>query len=509
MRKIEFDLTENESMPRYRFAGFEGEHNATLLTVLLPERMRKGNEAEYRFLFETASGEAVFSAALPLSEEGALSVLLTRSLMVAPELKAYVGCYVLEEGEPVLVAKSGEMVLGVQRSLTNESGEMDRSGGEVPGLVIDTALSAQSRNPVENRAVYAALEEKAEKTEFNRFVPRVNEALKNAEEASTYANQTAYRAQIAAQDAIQATANASQAATNAENSMLMDAYIDEDGVLFLKQKGKGDIYVGKVKGDKGDPGIADNSLSANAIKGKKSGEIVVLTDVSPLEHEMAVKVSQGGVKVQRFGKNLVDVNAWVKQNLATFEEDGSFIINNASTMNDIYGLGSVNGVYKPINGNLPIVISGTVKSQNGGYTNCFVLDIVYSDGTTTRANWIGVESESNPIPTWQTHSVKSISGKTIDKVVYQYTAARGYVKDLQIEIGTTATEYEPYVEPTTYTADANGIVKGVTSLYPTTTLLTDTEGVTIEAEYNKDANKVIANLMEKIAALENAAAEQI
>ena len=39
-----------------------------------------------------------------------------------------------------------------------------------------------------------------------------------------------------------------------------------------------------------------------------------------------------------------------------------------------------------------------------------------------------------------------------------------------------------------YTPTADGIVEGVMSLYPNTTLLTDTEGVIIDCEYNKDTN---------------------
>ena len=86
------------------------------------------------------------------------------------------------------------------------------------------------------------------------------------------------------------------------------------------------------------------------------------------------------------------------------------------------------------------------------------------------------------------------------------------ISNIQIEEGVVATEYEPYYDPTavtltrygvgdtdnlkTYTPILDGTVNGVTSLYPTTTLLCDTEGVTIDVEYNKDANKVIAELID-------------
>lgn len=76
-----------------------------------------------------------------------------------------------------------------------------------------------------------------------------------------------------------------------------------------------------------------------------------------------------------------------------------------------------------------------------------------------------------------------------------------YGNSIQIELGTTATEYEPYKMPTEYTPAVDGTVSGVKSLYPTTTLMTDTEGAIIEAEYNRDINKAFAELQQAIISL--------
>ena len=70
---------------------------------------------------------------------------------------------------------------------------------------------------------------------------------------------------------------------------------------------------------------------------------------------------------------------------------------------------------------------------------------------------------------------------------------------LQIELGRTATEFEPYVEPITYTADENGNV-AVPSIYPTTTLIAE-NGVTISAEYNADTKKYIDKKIAELAAM--------
>ena len=68
----------------------------------------------------------------------------------------------------------------------------------------------------------------------------------------------------------------------------------------------------------------------------------------------------------------------------------------------------------------------------------------------------------------------------------------------QLEYGTTASEYESFVEVTTHTPNADGTVEGVKSVYPTMTLFADKENVSLDAEYNKDANKVIAELISLI-----------
>jgi hypothetical protein len=71
----------------------------------------------------------------------------------------------------------------------------------------------------------------------------------------------------------------------------------------------------------------------------------------------------------------------------------------------------------------------------------------------------------------------------------------------QIEVGATATEPKPYIEPASYPVTADGTVEGVKSIYPNTTLLTDTSGVLIECEYNKDINKAFAELQNAIISL--------
>ena len=65
----------------------------------------------------------------------------------------------------------------------------------------------------------------------------------------------------------------------------------------------------------------------------------------------------------------------------------------------------------------------------------------------------------------------------------------------------TETDYEPYKEPTTLTAEADGTVNGIIGNGESMTLLTDTEGVTITAEYNVDTKKYIDKKFAELQAL--------
>lgn len=90
------------------------------------------------------------------------------------------------------------------------------------------------------------------------------------------------------------------------------------------------------------------------------------------------------------------------------------------------------------------------------------------------------------------------------KYVYIYVnATGGATYGGKVPIGLmitldTPTEYEPYIEPTVYDVSADGIVEGVTSLYPNTTLYTDTSGAVIDCTYYQDGKKVKENLTDMI-----------
>ena len=70
--------------------------------------------------------------------------------------------------------------------------------------------------------------------------------------------------------------------------------------------------------------------------------------------------------------------------------------------------------------------------------------------------------------------------------------------NIQLEYGSSATEYSPYVEPATYTQSLPDVVN-VPSLYPTTVLSVDTIGATMECSYLRDIDTYIDNLIMNVA----------
>lgn len=74
------------------------------------------------------------------------------------------------------------------------------------------------------------------------------------------------------------------------------------------------------------------------------------------------------------------------------------------------------------------------------------------------------------------------------------------ISELQLEMSDSVTEYEPYSAENRI-PDSNGIATGLPAVSPTMSLLTNTPGITIECEYSRDTNKVIAEILEKITAL--------
>lgn len=219
-------------------------------------------------------------------------------------------------------------------------------------------------------------------------------------------------------------------------------------------------------------------MLCGALRGTKSGEVIKITDTSPFEHNVGVKVSGSddltAVCVKRLGKNIV--------NIPNIDKDTSVGTTYVST---------------PCYITEPIAISGVndnavIQDASGNTRSIWRIQVVYADGTN------GTMSD-HQFPSWPFNA--SVSNPIV-AINYRSTyIVSGQYKDIQVEYGKVATAYEPYIDPTIYTPNADGTVEGVTSLYPNMTLTTDTSGVVIDAEYNRDINKAFQELTQAIISL--------
>lgn len=233
---------------------------------------------------------------------------------------------------------------------------------------------------------------------------------------------------------------------------------------------------------------------ANALKGSASGAVVALKDVSPMEHVMAVKLSSdtitdfSTITVSKHGKNLLNADQLIGNSITKDEETGVFTITQS---------GRAAYFNPPIPANTPITLSVKILDfYNGNYTTPLQMSLGVSSGT----KYVHIGGASGEARTYTFDA--PLSWLALYRYKNNETIEGAYVSftDLQVEIGDKFTGFEPYVEPTTYTADANGDVKGVTSLAPSTTLIAES-GATVTAEYNKDINKVIESLVQAIISL--------
>ena len=209
-------------------------------------------------------------------------------------------------------------------------------------------------------------------------------------------------------------------------------------------------------------------------------------------------VDVNGATVKKYGKNLLNQDALYRANIFYEQDDGRWFF------------GKVNGSYVsteakltiPANTNFTcsfegVDVSNAPATSNGDFVQ---LQIYFTDGSSSYPGFSKSAIEANGKVSITKYYEKQVRG-----VRFSYpsvTQDGNYITfdSFQIEIGTTTTEFEPYKEPIPYTADENGIVKGIVGNGEAMTLFAD-EGITIHAEYNRDLNKAFAEIYQAIATM--------
>jgi hypothetical protein len=229
------------------------------------------------------------------------------------------------------------------------------------------------------------------------------------------------------------------------------------------------------------------AIKAVTLKGTKSGTIISANDVSPIEHNLGIKLSSdtitdfSNVNVTRLGKNLINI-----PNLENVIGDGTIKVLYRS--NEVINCGG-NQTFLSCT---PVIDENFNASSEG---HIIYANITFADGFVGNFKMFANNGSENGqlLPTRTNGDIVGISIIQHSRFI----SGNLSITNIQLELGDTATEYEPY-NPQTVTANADGTVEGLTSLSPNVTLYSDTYGVNINLEYNRDINKAFAQLEQAI-----------
>jgi hypothetical protein len=206
--------------------------------------------------------------------------------------------------------------------------------------------------------------------------------------------------------------------------------------------------------------------------------------------EYAPYIDPTTITVTRCGKNLFPV-----ENLTLTQSSGKGVVeNDVLTVTGYllsYRLLAPSLVGKTITFSCESIRSG---EKGGG------LSIECRDADNVRMTSAYKQNELSPTVTLV------VAKDTVDVMLFFYAAGSqtetgtAVYRNIQLEISDNASPYEPYNGETQIPA-ADGTVSGLGAVSPTMSLLTDTPGVTIDCEYSRDTNKVIEDILNKLAAL--------
>lgn len=252
----------------------------------------------------------------------------------------------------------------------------------------------------------------------------------------------------------------------------------------------------------------DRSLIANAIKKTATGNVVVLDDVSPFKHTIKVKAISdtadistvnvfrcGGNMLDIEGREVVDFGGASSTTQRRFTGNG---IIKGFAYNNYYAPDNVTSFEKHKNG-FSFSNNGTQTSYGIGFdfkTTPNITYVVYFQDMTNRIFITEYDKDGNFLRYKSAPGIKHgarvyTTGENTEWIVISVqnesnNQSREY-NDFYIGVD-TFNGFEEFKEATTHSVNADGTVEGVTSLYPITTLIPDTEGVELEVAYNIDTN---------------------
>ena len=385
------------------------------------------------------------------------------------------------------------------------------------GAEEERSSAEKARNTEENKR---AQNENERINAFGSLRGRLDSAVLEAEatneragEALVRANEAASLAEAASEEARTSGAEAKAIAENAgKEAKAIAENAGAEAKTIAETSGAEAKAIAETAGEKANA-AAENANDAvrslegikgalsNALKGTVYGSRVALTDVSPVEHTMAVKVRSKNLyphSAKRwFGENTTvlsntDNEAVVKG------KDGADGNAHSSGWFRFYRNSESNPTTIDFDKDTFVTVSVEVTLiEEGIYGATFVL--------APRTLTGGVKFTATTTPTRFSFTAKA---SDIKDVYVALNANTLKIANVQFEYGTEATEYTPYMEDVSSIdigiIDADGNYYEVpqpaeiTSSYPTMTIMAMNTGATVDVSYNRDINKAFSELEEKL-----------
>ncbi len=226
-----------------------------------------------------------------------------------------------------------------------------------------------------------------------------------------------------------------------------------------------------------------NNMSP-AIPNTARGTNISLTDISRIPHPLKITARNANILSYPYSVFVVNGDVVSKAGITvTNIGDRGIHIKGTSTAHEGFKLADID-----LGTSWTEASSGveSATTKDGKYT---ISKYLYYDHT-KKAVYVGVRA-----------------GLTVDEIIYPQIVEGSILTPYIADITTAKVMVSGGdIESEICTVNADGTVEGVTvggivSRYPTTTIISDTEGVTLEVEYNVDTKKYIDNKFAELAAM--------
>ncbi len=253
------------------------------------------------------------------------------------------------------------------------------------------------------------------------------------------------------------------------------------------------------------------SMMVNALEGDANGESLILSDVSAVESNLEISLSGdmgdfSSVNVTVRGRNILNPNVYLEPQtqygvtLKYIPEEDVFCLDGTCTTSSLQFITRLPELIK-VDKNKVYMASVKLVSGTASYPNENEYKVFY----------IGQGD-------YEGHRVNFIQGNLKGGVNYAYAPKHNYLTyvwiyniengdsfdnfkfRIQVSEKELSSTYEKWVPQQTTKAQADGTVKGLNSVYPTTIIETDAD-VNIKCNYNRDINKAFAELKQAIISL--------